>query len=263
MQNKTLVIKFGGNALSEATAVSFAKSIKTLKNLGARVIIVHGGGPQINALLDALNIQSHFVDGMRYTDDKTLSVVEMVLAGQVNKMLAKQLNFVGIDAVGLSGTDNGLLIAEKLTQQNGKAIDLGFVGQITSINHLLLQNLLNLGLTPVIAPIATSQRQETLNINADIAAGEIAKAVAADAFILMTNIAGLLDKQGQVIYQVTRTDIDNLINDGTINGGMIPKTRSAVDVLERVGVVKIIDGRDDNNLVATFQQDNIGTTITH
>lgn len=261
MQNKTYVIKFGGNVLTKATAISFAKSIKSIKELGANIVIVHGGGPQINSLLDKLGVQSHFVDGMRYTDEATLNAVEMVLSGQVNKMLVKNLNSLQLNGIGLSGVDANLLVAKKLTQQAGKVIDLGQVGEIQTVNAQLLIDLLNLQLIPVIAPIATGLDGQTLNINADVAAGEIARALNADALILMSNIPGLLDSKGQVIHQTNVADIEALIADGTINGGMIPKTRSAIAVLDKVTRVKIIDGRDENSLVQTLTQHNIGTTI--
>ncbi len=262
MSTKTYVIKFGGNALSDETAKRFAESVKTVKDTGANLIIVHGGGPQINAMLEQLNIQSHFVNGMRFTDDKTLAVAEMVLAGSVNKMLTKNLLSAGVNAVGLSGTDGNLLTATKLTQHHGEPIDLGYVGEVQAVNTELLTQLLNAGLTPVIAPIANGNDYQTLNINADIAAGEIAKALAADALILMTNISGLLDAKQEVIHHINKAGIEALIQDGIINGGMIPKVQAALDVLQSAKMVKIIDGRAETSLVDAILNKPVGTTIS-
>ncbi len=261
MDSKTYVIKFGGNALNDNTAKSFAQSVKAVKDTGAKLILVHGGGPQISSMLEQLNIQSYFINGMRFTDDKTLAVAEMVLTGNVNKMLTKNLLSADVNAIGLSGTDGNLLSAKKLTQHHGQPVDLGYVGEVQTVNTDLLRKLLNADLTPVIAPLANGIDYQTLNINADIAAGEIAKALAADALILMTNISGLLDANEHVIHQTNKAEIEALIKDGTINGGMIPKVQAALDVLQSAKMVKIIDGRAETSLMDAILNKPVGTTI--
>ncbi|PIE45339.1 MAG: acetylglutamate kinase [Gammaproteobacteria bacterium] len=259
---KIIVIKFGGNALTNETGRAFCQTVARLPEMGYAPIIVHGGGPQINAMLDALNVKSHFVNGLRFTDEDTLAVAEMVLSGQVGKMLVQFLNNENVPAVGVSGKDGKMLIAEKMTQDDhGNAIGLGFVGHIQSANPRLLNALTDNGFIPVVAPLAHGQDGHTYNINADYAAAAIAEAVCAQHFIVMTNIEGLLDAQQQIIRRATTADINQLIKDGVIQGGMIPKTLSAVDTLDRVGEVNIIDGRNADNLIALLSYQTIGTTI--
>lgn len=257
-----VVIKFGGNALTPETGRAFAQVVAQLPAMGYAPVVVHGGGPQINQLLSALKIDSHFVNGLRYTDEQTLGAAEMVLSGQVNKMLVQFLGDANADAVGLSGKDGKTLVAEKLTiDDSGEALDLGFVGQITMVRTQLLQTLLDGGFIPVIAPLAYGADGHTYNINADYAAAALASALGAAHFIVMTNIAGLLGAGGQVMHQTNRAEIADLIDAGVIAGGMIPKTRSAVETLDKVGEVHIIDGRDADNLTAILLGQMIGTTI--
>lgn len=259
---KIVVIKFGGNALTAETGRAFCQTVAKLPAMGYAPVIVHGGGPQINALLAALNIESHFVNGLRYTDAETLQAAEMVLSGQVNKMLVQFLGDAGAEAVGLSGKDGKTFVAQKLTtDESGQALDLGFVGQITDVRPRLLDSLLDNGFIPVIAPLAYGEDGHTYNINADYAAAALARALAANRLIMMTNISGLLGADGQVIYRANRSDIARLIDTGVIAGGMIPKTQSAVETLDKVGQVNIIDGRDASHLTAILSGSEIGTTI--
>lgn len=260
---KTIVIKFGGNALNEATGQDFCRVVAQLPALGFAPIIVHGGGPQINAMLDAVGIESHFVGGLRYTDEKTLAIAEMVLSGQVGKMLVQFLGQENAPAVSISGKDGKTLIAEKLTtDDNGNAIDLGLVGSVTSVTPTLLNTLIQNDFIPVIAPLAYGNDGQTYNINADYAAAAIAKAVSAQHFIMMTNISGLLDAEQQTIHHASTADIHQLIDNHVIQGGMIPKTLSAVDTLTHVGEVNIIDGRNAENLLDLLSGKVLGTTIT-
>lgn len=259
-----VVIKFGGNALTEASGKAFCHSVAQLPKLGFSPIIVHGGGPQINELLAALNIQSHFVSGLRYTDKKTLDAAEMVLSGKVNKMLVQFLGNEQANAVGISGKDGKLLVAEKMTTDSqGNPIDLGYVGEIQQVNPLLLQTLTQQQFIPVIAPLAYGEDGQTYNINADYAAAAIAKAVNAAHFIMMTNIEGLLDADKQIIHHANPQDIHQLIAEDIIQGGMIPKTLSAVDTLSNVGEVNIIDGRNPDNLLAVLSGKTLGTRIVN
>lgn len=259
---KTIVIKFGGNALTAETGKAFCNVIAKLPALGYAPIIIHGGGPQINTMLDAVGIQPHFVKGLRYTDEQTLSIAEMVLSGQVGKMLVQFLGDENVPAVSISGKDGKTLIAEKLTADDaGNPIDLGFVGNICEVRPTLLKTLTDNGFIPIIAPLAYGIDGKTYNINADYAAAAIAKAVSAQHFILMTNIEGLLDANKHIIHHATTDDIHTLIEREVIQGGMIPKTLSAVGTLSHVGEVNIIDGRAAENLLALLSGQTVGTTI--
>lgn len=259
---QTVVIKFGGNALNEQTGAAFCQVLAKLPAMGFSPIVVHGGGPQIDALLQQLNITSRFVDGLRYTDAATLQAAEMVLSGQVNKMLVQFLADQNIPAVGISGKDGQTLIAEKMHKtDDGKPIDLGFVGRVVTVTPSLLHVLIDNGFVPVIAPLAYGKDKQTYNVNADYAAAAIAKAISAKHFIVMTNIDGLLDKQKNIIHYANSQKIQQLIADGVIQGGMIPKTLSAIDTLSNVGEVNIIDGRQADNLTAILSGKTIGTTI--
>lgn len=260
---KKILIKFGGNALTETTGRAFCNVVAQLPTLGYAPIIVHGGGPQINAMLDNVGIESRFINGLRYTDEQTLTIAEMVLSGQVGKMLVKFLGDENAAAVSISGKDGKTLIAEKLNQDDsGNTIDLGFVGNVTHVEPTLLNTLTDSGFIPVIAPLAYGVDGNTYNINADYAAAAIAKAVCAEHFVLMTNINGLLDADNNTIDHATTADIHALINNGVIAGGMIPKTLSAVDTLTHVGEVNIIDGRDADNLLTLLSGQAVGTRIT-
>lgn len=262
MRAKTVVIKFGGNALNETTGRAFCRVVAQLPALGYAPIIVHGGGPQINAMLDAVGIESHFVGGLRYTDEQTLAVAEMVLSGQVGKMLVQFLADEGLPAVGISGKDGRTLMAKKLNQDdNGNAIDLGFVGEVVQVCPTLLNTLIAGDFIPVIAPLAYGEDGNSYNINADYAAAAIAKAVSAEHFIMMTNIEGLLDADAKIIHQADVADIHRLIETNVIQGGMIPKTLSAIDTLTHVGEVNIVDGRDADNLLNLLSGVAVGTTI--
>lgn len=260
---KTIVIKFGGNALNETTGKAFCHTLAQLPALGFSPIVVHGGGPQINNLLESLNIKSHFVDGLRYTDAKTLAVAEMVLSGQVGKMLVQFLANESSPAVSISGKDGQTLMARKMTRNDkGLPIDLGFVGEICEVRPKLLQTLIDQHFIPIVAPLAYGDDGQTYNINADYAAAAIAKAISAEHFIMMTNIAGLLNADKHIIHHANNQEIHQLINQGVIQGGMIPKTLSAIDTLSKVGEVNIIDGREPSNLVKLLSGEQIGTTIT-
>lgn len=261
---KPVVIKFGGNALDETTGRAFCQTVAKLPTLGFAPIVVHGGGPQINAMLAALGIAPRFVDGLRYTDAETLKIAEMVLSGHVNKQLVQFLGDNDMLAVGISGKDGKTLIAEKLNQnEQGKSIDLGFVGKVIEVRPTLIKTLMRQGFVPVIAPLAQGTDGQTYNINADYAAADIAKTINAAHFIMMTNISGLLDTNQQIIHHATTKDIHTLIADGVIAGGMIPKTLSAVDTLKNVGEVNIIDGRKAENLFAVLKGHKVGTRITN
>ncbi len=263
MIDNTVVIKFGGNALTDETAKAFCHVVAQLPTLGYHPIIVHGGGPQINALLNRLKIHSHFINGLRYTDADTLAVAEMVLCGQVGKMLVRFLGNEDRYAVSISGKDGKTLIADKLTRDdNGNSIDLGYVGKINRVNPTLLMHLVQHNFIPVVAPLAYGTDGETYNINADYAAAAIAKTMAAKHFVMMTNIAGLLDANQNIIHRAGIADIHRLIADNIIDGGMIPKTLSAIDTLSAVGEVNIIDGRNPANLLTVLAQQTIGTTIS-
>ncbi len=262
MSKQIVVIKFGGNALTAETGRAFCQTLAKLPAMGFAPVIVHGGGPQINAMLSALHIDSHFVGGLRYTDAKTLAVAEMVLSGQVNKMLVQFLGDANAAAVGLSGKDGKILVAEKLqADDNGQPLDLGFVGRVSEVRPQLLQTLIGADFIPVIAPLAYGSDGQTYNINADFAAAALARALAAQQLLLMTNIPGLLDAEGQVIALATATEIEGLIDTGVIAGGMIPKTRAASATLDRVKQVHIIDGRVAENLIAVLSGQPIGTTL--
>jgi acetylglutamate kinase len=270
---KTIVIKYGGNAMVEdALKHNFARDIVLMKLVGMNPIVVHGGGPQIGELLDRLNIESKFVNGMRVTDNATMDVVEMVLGGQVNKEIVSLINQQGGQAIGLSGKDGNLIKASKLSvTQNSAAmasseiIDIGHVGQVDQINVELLNSLTANHLIPVIAPIGVGSDGATYNINADLVAGELAAVMGAEKLMLLTNVPGLLDKQEQVLTGLTASRVDELIADGTITGGMLPKISCALDAVK--GGAKsahIIDGTVPHSvLLEIFTDQGVGTLITN
>ena len=270
---KTIVIKYGGNAMVEdALKHNFARDIVLMKLVGMNPIVVHGGGPQIGELLERLNIESKFVNGMRVTDNATMDVVEMVLGGQVNKEIVSLINQQGGQAIGLSGKDGNLIKASKLAvTQNSAAmasseiIDIGHVGQVDEINVDLLNSLTANHLIPVIAPIGAGSDGATYNINADLVAGELAAVMGAEKLMLLTNVTGLLDKQDQVLTGLTASRVDELIIDGTITGGMLPKISCAVDAVK--GGAKsahIIDGTVPHSvLLEIFTDRGVGTLITN
>jgi acetylglutamate kinase len=270
---KTIVIKYGGNAMVEdALKHNFARDIVLMKLVGMNPIVVHGGGPQIGELLKRLNIESKFVNGMRVTDNATMDVVEMVLGGQVNKEIVSLINQQGGQAIGLSGKDGNLIKASKLSvTQNSAAmasseiIDIGHVGQVDQINVELLNSLTANHLIPVIAPIGVGSDGATYNINADLVAGELAAVMGAEKLMLLTNVPGLLDKQEQVLTGLTASRVDELIADGTITGGMLPKISCALDAVK--GGAKsahIIDGTVPHSvLLEIFTDQGVGTLITN
>ena len=269
---KTFVIKYGGNAMSdERLKESFALDVIMLKSLGINTVIVHGGGPQINETLKRYGIVSEFVRGMRVTDSDTMSVVEMVLVGQVNKEVVGYLNQHGGKAVGLCGKDANLLLSKKLLQEvtgdNGavEQVDIGYVGDVVKVNTDLIKTLEQGGYLPVIAPVGVGLDGESYNINADVVAGRVAAALNAEKLILLTDTPGVLDKDKKLIQKIKVAQIHGLIEDESITGGMIPKVVCCAEAL-RDGVRKshIIDGRMEHSvLLEIFTDIGIGTEITN
>jgi acetylglutamate kinase len=268
---KSFVIKYGGHAMGEEKlAQNFARDIVLLKQIGINPIVVHGGGPQIGAMLERLKIQSSFVDGLRITDAQTVEVVEMVLAGKINKEIVTAINRAGGVAVGLSGKDGNLVVARKLTRtvrdptsNIEKVLDLGFVGEPARINPALLQFFQNSDIIPVIAPVGGGEDGETYNINADTVAGAIAAAVKASRLYLLTDVAGVLDKSGELIQDMTIARVAELKADGTISGGMIPKVETCATAVEGgVEAAVILDGRVQHVLLLEiFTTQGVGTLI--
>jgi acetylglutamate kinase len=270
-KGKTLVVKYGGNAMiDEQLKSSFARDIVLLKLVGINPIIVHGGGPQIGNLLQRLGKTSEFVQGMRVTDSETMDVVEMVLGGLVNKEIVNLINRHHGSAVGLTGKDGELIRARRMvaTQlfkdaDQPEIIDLGYVGEVESIDPAVLYMLIESNFIPVIAPIGVGADGRSYNINADLVAGKIAEVLKAEKLILLTNTQGILDKSGALLTGLSLSEVDALIEDGTISGGMIPKTRCATDALKSgVNSVHIIDGRIDHAvLLELFTDQGIGTLL--
>jgi acetylglutamate kinase len=267
---KSMVVKFGGNAMTDEATTSFARDIVLLKLVGINPVIVHGGGPQIGDLLKRLGKTSEFIQGMRVTDAETMDVVEMVLGGQVNKEIVNLINRHGGRAVGLTGKDGDLIRARKifLTQNSPEAqkpeiIDLGHVGEVESIDASVVDMLVHSDFIPVIAPIGVGEDGRSYNINADLVAGKMAEVLKAEKLILLTNTAGILDKSGALLTGLSLAELDGLIADGTIHGGMIPKTQCVMDAL-RAGVnsVHIIDGRVEHAVLLELLTDRgIGTLL--
>jgi len=268
---KTIVIKYGGNAMvEERLKESFARDVILMKYIGLNPVVVHGGGPQIGKVLDAMQIKSHFVQGMRVTDSATMDVVEMVLGGKVNKEIVANINRHGGKAVGLSGKDGGLITARKLEMKTvnpdtltPEILDIGMVGEVESVDAKIIDALEQSNFIPVIAPIGAGLNGETYNINADLVAGKIAGALQAEKLILLTDIEGVKDKQGKLISTIDVQRVPDLINDGTISGGMIPKVNCCLDAVEE-GVAKthIIDGRMEHAcLLEIFTDKGIGTAV--
>ena len=268
----TVVIKYGGNAMTdERLKNSFARDVVLMKLVGIKPIVVHGGGPQIGELLERLNIESKFVNGMRVTDSATMDVVQMVLGGLVNQEIVSLLNTHGGRAVGITGKDGTLIQATKLsvnaTDDNGnnasEIIDIGHVGKITQVNTRLLSTLTDSAFIPVIAPIGVGEHGESYNINADIVAGAIAQASTAEKLILLTNTPGILDSQGDTISEISNVGVQKLISDGVINEGMLPKVQCALDaVMSGVNSVQIVDGRVPHALLLeVFTDAGVGTQI--
>ncbi len=270
--DKTVVIKYGGHAMGDPElAQLFARDIVLLRQVGINPVVVHGGGPQIGAMLEKLKIKSEFIDGLRVTDQATIDVVEMVLSGSINKEIVSNINGAGGYAVGLSGKDGNLIYAERLTRTKRdpdsnieKVIDLGLVGEPRGINPHVLKAFEKRDITPVIAPIGRGPDGETLNINADTVAGAIAAALHATRLYFLTDVAGVLDKQGKLISSLTVDEAHALIADGTISGGMIPKIENCIEVVQQgVDAATIIDGRVPHAvLIELFTKGGAGTQIT-
>lgn len=261
---KTLVVKYGGAAMrDEKLRDAFARDVLSLQLTGVHPVIVHGGGPQINVQLEKIGKKSNFVDGLRYTDGETMDIVEMVLGGQVNQDIVRLINKAGGRAVGLTGKDGGLLLARKLRRKPGAA-DVGLVGEVEAVDARVLSLLQSDGFIPVIAPIAADADGQTLNINADTAAAKIAAALGAEALFLLTNTAGVLDKRGKLLVNLTVDKARKLIKDGVIDGGMRPKVECAVDALKGgVASCRIINGETQHALLLeAFTAEGAGTYLT-
>jgi acetylglutamate kinase len=252
---KTIVIKYGGNAMvEERLKESFARDVILLKLVGMNPVVVHGGGPQIDEALKKIGKTGTFIQGMRVTDEETMEVVEWVLGGEVQQDIVMLINHFGGQAVGLTGKDGGLIRAKKMLvadeKQAGGMIDLGFVGEIEAINPAVVKALQDDAFIPVISPIGFSEEGQAYNINADLVAGKMAEILHAEKLVMMTNIPGVMDKNGTLLTDLTAREIDALFADGTISGGMLPKISSALDAAKSgVNSVHIIDGRIEHSLL--------------
>ena len=272
---KTVVVKYGGNAMvDDDLKQSFARDIVLMKLVGINPIVVHGGGPQIGSVLKRLNIESNFIDGLRVTDSQTMDVVEMVLGGLVNKGIVSLLNKNQGKAVGISGVDGNLISAKKLKlkrkikgngdQLDDEEIDMGQVGEVVSINTEVLEVMKDSNFIPVIAPIGTDKSGASYNINADSVAGEIASVLGAEKLILLTNVAGVQDKSGNVLTGLSVKQVDKLVADKTLQGGMLPKVECALNAVKNgAASAHIIDGRVEHAmLLEIFTDEGVGTLIT-
>ena len=270
-QDKTIVIKYGGNAMEdEQLKSSFARDIVLMKLVGMNPVLVHGGGPQIKALLDKLGKKTEFVDGMRVTDSETMDVVEMVLGGSVNKEIVSLINHHGGSAVGLSGKDGDLIRARKLVikqsspeVETNEIIDIGHVGEVASIDTEVINLLTRGDFIPVIAPVGVDDKGQSYNINADLVAGKIAEVLMAEKLIMLTNTSGILDEKDNVLTGLSAEQVDELIESGVIHGGMLPKIQSALDAVHAgVNAAHIIDGRVPHAvLLEVFTDGGVGTLI--
>ena len=268
---KIVVVKYGGHAMGDADlARAFARDITLLETSGVRPVVVHGGGPQIGEMLDKLGIKSEFRAGLRVTDKRTVEVVEMVLAGSINKEIVMAINAEGGKAVGLSGKDGNMVFAEKVTKTAKdpdsnieKVIDLGFVGEPKTVNRAVIDMVLSAELIPVIAPVAPGRDGATYNVNADTFAGAIAGALNAARLLFLTDVPGVLDKNGKLLKELTVAEVNALIADGTISGGMIPKVETCVEALSRgVEGVVILNGKTPHAvLLELFTDHGAGTLI--
>ena len=265
---KTIVVKYGGNAMTEEHLKhGFARDVILLKLVGMNPIVVHGGGPQIDSALKKIGKHGTFIQGMRVTDEETMEVVEWVLGGEVQQDIVMLINHYGGQAVGLTGKDGGLIRAKKMQmpdpKEAGKFIDLGFVGEITAINPSVVKALQDDAFIPIISPIGFGDDGQAYNINADLVAGKIAEILRAEKLILMTNTQGVLDQQDQLLTDLSAKQIDDMFTDGTIHGGMLPKISSALDAAKSgVNTVHIIDGRIEHSLLLEVLTDQVfGTMI--
>lgn len=271
--DKTIVVKYGGHAMGDAAlGHAFAQDIALLKQSGVNPVVVHGGGPQIGAMLDRMGIESHFEGGLRVTDAKTVEIVEMVLAGSINKEIVAMINAAGAWAIGLCGKDGNLVFAEKAKKtvidpdsNIERILDLGFVGEPTAVDRRLLDVLASSEMIPVIAPVAPDRKGQTYNINADTFAGAIAGSANAERLLFLTDVPGVLDKQGNLIKQLTVSQARALIADGTISGGMIPKVETCISALQRgVKGVVILNGKVEHAvLLELFTEIGAGTLFVH
>lgn len=266
LRGKTIVVKYGGNAMiNEDLKNSVMQDITLLKFIGANPILVHGGGPDISNALKQYQIESKFVSGLRVTDQKTIGIAQMVLIGKTNKEVVSLLNRNGSRAVGISGIDGNLIQCKKMTRDDeGNPIDIGYVGDVISINCKMLELLAQDEYIPVVAPIGVDENGQSYNINADTVASCIACATKAEKLIMLTDISGIMDKEKNIFYFLTKEDALDRIADGTINGGMIPKVKGCIDAIENgVNRVHIIDGRVPHCiLLEIFTDTGIGTMIT-
>jgi len=264
---KIIVVKYGGNAMTdEKLKETFASDVVLLKLVGMNPVIVHGGGPQIDDLLRRVGKKGEFVQGMRVTDAETMDIVEMVLGGQVNKEIVHLINRHGGHAVGLTGKDGAFIRAKKMTVRGpgeGEAIDIGQVGEVDAIDPKVVQTLFSGGFIPVIAPIGFGSRGESYNINADLVAGKVAEILKAEKLVVLTNTAGVLDKNGNLLTGLSAKKVDELFADGTIHGGMLPKISSALDAVKNgVNTCHIIDGRVEHALLLEIlTSEGVGTLI--
>ena len=270
-EGRIVVVKYGGHAMGDAElSKAFARDITMIETSGVRPVVVHGGGPQIGEMLKKLDIQSEFRAGLRVTDKRTVHVVEMVLAGSINKEIVMAINAEGGKAVGLSGKDGNMVVAEKIKRTEidpdsniERAIDLGFVGEPKTINRAVIDMLLGAELIPVIAPVAPGADGETYNVNADTFAGAIAGSLNAARLLFLTDVPGVLDKDGKLLKELTVADVERLIADGTIHGGMIPKVETCMEALDQgVEGVVILNGKTPHSvLLELFTDHGAGTLI--
>jgi acetylglutamate kinase len=264
--SKTIVVKYGGHAMEGGVSEHFAQDIVLMKQTGIDPVVVHGGGPQIGAMLKRLSIASTFVDGLRVTDQAAVEIVEMVLTGAINKQIVSGINAAGGRAVGLSGKDGNLVIAKKLEHRRGNGgepVDLGFVGEPEKVTPEILRTIIASDLIPVIAPIGVGRKGETFNINADTVAGAVSSALVAERLVLLTDVEGVQGRDGKLIPRLSVAQARALIEDGTISGGMIPKIQTAVDAVEKgVKAAVILDGRIPHALMLElFTEHGAGTLI--
>ena len=268
---KNITIKFGGSAMGEdKLSSSFAKDIVLLKQVGINPIVIHWGGPRIRKMLDRLKVKSSFVDGLRVTDKETMDIVEMVLSGSINKEIVMEINKEGGMAIGLSGKDALLAKTKKFKKKNStgeveKILDLGFVGLPSKINSEFLKWCIKTDFIPVISPIGYGENFETYNINADTMSGAISASILSERLILLTDVKGVLDKKGNLLTQIKVSEVDKLISNGTISGGMIPKVQTCVEAVKNgVKAAVILDGRLEHSiLLEIFTEHGVGTLITN
>ena len=265
LYKKTIVIKYGGNAMkNDELKHSVMEDITLLKFIGANPIIVHGGGPDISSALKTYKVESQFINGLRVTDAETMAIAQMVLVGKTNKEIVSLISHVGGKAIGLSGIDGSLLTCKKMyTEVDGEKKDIGFVGDVVKVNDNLISLVTSDEYIPVIAPVGVDENGQSYNVNADLAASAVAKAVGAEKLMFLTDVEGVMDGDGKVFYELTKKDVEKYIGDGTISGGMAPKVNACVEAIDNgVSRVHIIDGRIPHSiLLEIFTNTGIGTMI--